>query len=581
LEVIEAKILLKNLLKRIRQVGDDEYELNGSLTDNEMAALQLALSAIDGSSFPAAAPVATPAGPMVSPPTPLKPVPAFKPEPIPAPEIEESAEPTPIVPVFELDTTVLTLPEPPQDRRLCLDFGTAMSKVTLVRDATDERGYEDIEVLQLGVPGDQEEVSFTMLVSSVFIDGDGLLWFGQMAVERSRLEEGRKRLDNIKHYLSVEGDGLSSVVTKIFNPTDIEITYGDMVLAYLMFLTWTVNHCLEELEEPRNLPRRFAMPCFKGAKSTDMAQRLGEMLGDAQILADTFFSTLQKGIPLSTFVEAVSQLRNTDRTYSFLKEAITEPLGVAGSIMSWKKRVNSLIMVVDVGAGTSDFSLYRMHFDEKEGKSVAFEVDDSSQGITEAGNYLDTLLRGLILKNAGVTSEHEHWVNILGSLELDLRDYKERLFQDGEITVRLFTDELVSVTLEEFLSLDQVIRFGESLKACRDEILNRVDSSWIEGAPHGALGLALTGGGASLPMVKALAQGEIEVHGKKLRLVQTKEFPTWLEEEYPDLEADYPRIAVSLGGARKRIIDSGGVARITAGGHSSSPTLGGYYTKGN
>lgn len=580
MEAIEAKILLKNLLKRIRQVGEDEYELNGSLTDDEMAALQLALSAIDGGSDPAAVPAAAPAAAAVSPSTPLKPVPVFTPEPAPAPEIEQPAEPTPIVPEFELDISVLTLPEPPQDRRLCLDFGTAMSKVALVRDATPERDYEDIDVLRLGVPGDQEEVSFTMLVSSVFIDGDGLLWFGQMAVERSRLEEGRKRLDNIKHYLSVEGDGLSSVVTDIFNPTDIEITYGDMVLAYLMFLTWTVNHCLEESEEPRNLPRRFAMPCFKGAKSSEMAQRLGEMLGDAQILADTFFSDLQKGIPLSTFVEAVSHLRNTERTYSFLKEAITEPLGVAGSIMSWQKRVNSLIMVVDVGAGTSDFSLYRMHFDEKEGKSIAFEVNDSSQGITEAGNYLDTLLRGLILKNAGVTSEHEHWVNILGSLELDLRDYKERLFQDGEISVRLFTGELVSVSLDAFLALEQVVNFGNSLKACRDEILNRVDPSWIEGAPNRALGLALTGGGASLPMVKALAEGEIEVHGKKLKLVQTKEFPTWLEEEYPDLEADYPRIAVSLGGARKRIIDSGGVARITAGGNSSSPTLGGYYTKG-
>ncbi|RLQ21561.1 hypothetical protein DWB85_12460 [Seongchinamella sediminis] len=577
MEAIEAKILLKNLLKRIRQVGDDEYELNGSLTDDEMAALKLALAVIDGTPVPAAAPVTAPTAPAVAP---LKPVPIFTPEPTPAPEIEEPVEPTPIVPVFELDTSVLSLPEPPEDRRLCLDFGTAMSKVALVRDATSERDYEDIEVLKLGVPGDQEEVSFTMLVSSVFIDGDGLLWFGQMAVERSRLEEGRKRLDNIKHYLSVEGDGLNSVVTGIFNPTEIEITYGDMVLAYLMFLTWTVNHCLEDIEEPRNLPRRFAMPCFNGAKSTDMAQRLGEMLGDAQILADTFFSTLQKGIPLSTFVEAVSQLRNTERTYSFLKEAITEPLGVAGSIMSWQKRVNSLVMVVDVGAGTSDFSLYRMHFDEKEGKSVALEVNNSSQGITEAGNYLDTLLRGLILKNAGVTSGHEHWVNILGSLELDLRDYKERLFQDGEVSVRLFTGDLVSVMLDDFMSLDQVRNFGDSLKACRDEILNRIDSSWIEGAPHGALGLALTGGGASLPMVRSLAEGTIEVHEKKLKLVQTKEFPTWLEEEYPDLEADYPRIAVSLGGARKRILDSGGIAKITAGGHSSSPTLGGYYTKG-
>ncbi len=42
---------------------------------------------------------------------------------------------------------------------------------------------------------------------------------------------------------------LSSKVSRIFNPTDIEITYGDMILAYLMYLTWTVNHCLEELGE--------------------------------------------------------------------------------------------------------------------------------------------------------------------------------------------------------------------------------------------------------------------------------------------------------------------------------------------
>jgi hypothetical protein len=581
LDAVEARILLKNLLKRIRPVGDDEYELSGSLTDDEMVALQLALAAIQGGMVPPTLPTPPPSVPVPSPPDSLKPIPAFTPAPGPKPDVVEPSEPAPVVPVFELDMSVLTLPEPPQDRRLCLDFGTAMSKVTLVRDPITERNYEEIDVLQLGVPGDQEEVSYTMLVSSVFIDGDGLLWFGQMAVERSRLEEGRKRLDNIKHYLSVEGDGLNSVVTDIFNPTDIEITYGDMVLAYLMFLTWAVNHCLEEINEPRNLPRRFAMPCFKGAKANDTANRLGEMLGDAQILADTFFSTLQKGIPLGTFVDAVSQLRNSHRTYSFLKEAITEPLGVAGSIMSWEDEVNSLAMVVDVGAGTSDFSLYRMRYDEKEGKGIAFEVQDSSQGITEAGNYLDTLLRGLILKNAGVTSEHEHWVNILGNLELDLRDYKERLFQDGEISVRLFTDELVSVSLDEFLSLQQVVDFGNSLKACRDEILNRVDLSWIEGAPNGALGLALTGGGASLPMVKALAEGEIKVQGKKLKLVQTKEFPTWLEEEYPDLEADYPRIAVSLGGARKRIIESGGVARITAGGNSSSPTLGGYYTKGN
>ena len=477
--------------------------------------------------------------------------------------------------------SLLDLPVPPSDRRLCLDFGTAMSKVTLVKDETAERGYEDIEVLGLGVPGDQEEISENMLVSSVFIDGNGVLWFGQMAVQRSALEaQGgtRQRLDNIKRYLTEEGLG-NKVLAK-FNPTDHEITYGGMVLAYLMFLTWTVNQCLDESGEPRNLYRRFAMPCFEGSKSRDTAQILRSMLGEAQVLADTFYRTLQDGIPLESFLQAVTKLRETNRSFDFVMEGITEPLGVAGSIMSWKERVDSLVMVIDVGAGTSDFSLYRMYFDAETGKSMALEVENAAEGITEAGNHLDGLLRGLILKNAGVDYKHEHWINILGNLELDLRDYKERLFRDEYVVVRLFTDQLVTIQLDEFLSLEQVVKFGNSLKDCRDRILNRVDPSFIKGAPHGALGIALTGGGATLPMVKALAEGAVQLHGKELRLVQTKAFPGWLKDEYPELEDDYPRIAVSLGGARKRIVDQGGVARVTAGDVRGTPTLGGYYTKG-
>lgn len=589
METIEAKILLKNLLKRVRQVDDDNYELSGTLTDDEITALKFALSLLDGAQLPAPAQSDTPVLNTVvqsTPPTPqLKPVPEFVPASESVVDQPKVAEPDPVTPPqkrkIEIDISALDLPPPPSDRRLCLDFGTAMSKVTLIHDATSDRGYEDIDVLKLGVPGDQEEVSDTMLVSSVFIDNAGVLWFGHMAVQRSQLEAQngeRQRLDNIKRYLSEEG--LNSPVAGIFNPTEIKITYGDMVLAYLMFLTWAVNHCLEDSGEPRNLNRRFAMPCFEGSKARDAARLLKVMLGEGQVLADTFFRSLQDGIPLEEFLSAVAELRATKRTYDFVQEDITEPLGVAGSIMSWEKRVNSLIMVVDVGAGTSDFSLYRMHYDENTGKSAALEIEGSSEGITEAGNYLDKLLKGLILREAGIDSSHPHWINIQGNLELDLRDYKETLFRNGEVMVRLFNDQVISIVLDQFLELDQVKQFGESLRDCRDRILNRIDQSFIRSAPNDAIGLALTGGGASLPMVKDLAKGSVNIHGKELKLVQTREFPAWLEEEYPDLESDYPRIAVSLGGARKRIITRGGVAKVTAGDVKSTPSLSGYYTKG-
>ena len=599
METIEAKILLKNLLKRIRQVEDDSYELSGTLTDDEITALKLALASLDGAPAQVPSPVPSSTSVVDDVPalkvstTPLKPVPEFVPasEPVAsnlAPAVNTHTEQdnvlSPSVRQVELDISALELPAPPLDRRLCLDFGTAMSKVTLVRDATPERDYEDIEVLTLGVPGDQEEVSETMLVSSVFIDAEGVLWFGHMAVQRSQLEAQngeRQRLDNIKRYLSEEG--LNSPVSKIFNPTDTRITYGDMVLAYLMFLTWAVNGCLEDSAEPRNLNRRFAMPCFEGSKARDAERVLSAMLGEAQVLADTFYQTLQNGIPLAEFLQAVTQLRDEKRNYEFVKEGITEPLGVAGSIISWDEDMSSfqsLVMVIDVGAGTSDFSMYRMGFNAETGKSIAIEVQDSSDCITEAGNYLDNLLKSLILRDAGIGLEHPEMRNYHGNLELDLRNYKERLFEDGEVVARLFNGEQVPITLDDFLSLDQVVRFGESLKQCRDEILERIDSSFVMGAPGGVLSIALTGGGATLPMVKALAEGSIHLHGKDISLVQAKKFPEWLREDFPDLEDDYPRIAVSLGGARKRILSQGGVAKVTAGDIKSAPELGGYYTKG-
>jgi len=137
---------------------------------------------------------------------------------------------------INLDQSVLSIPKPPKNIRLCLDFGTAMSKATLVQDDAES---EEIHVLPLGVPGDQEEISEVMLISSVYIDNVGKLWFGKQAIDRSMLEGGdgtRQRLDNIKRRLSEEG--LDERVGSSFNPTDVLITQGDMVLAYLMYLTW-------------------------------------------------------------------------------------------------------------------------------------------------------------------------------------------------------------------------------------------------------------------------------------------------------------------------------------------------------
>lgn len=561
---VKASILISNLIERLVTDSNGSMSLPGLLTSNELKALQFAISEL-GSGLAVSG-----TAPAVNPPLPP---PAAVPD---GPHVKVAAKP---VSAISLDMSVLKMPKV-NDMRLCLDFGTAMSKATLVLDG----GEEQICVLELGKPGDQEEISNVMLISSVYIDNTGLIWFGKNAVDRSLIEGGdgsRQRLDNIKRRLSE--DGFDDVVgAPIFAPQGVQVTYGQMILAYLTFLTWATSRALESSGYQRNVQRRFAMPCFPSDKSRNVSHELRQMLGEAQVLADTFSASITSGIPVADFVAAVKNLKATKVDYPFMAEDITEPLGVAGALLSWRNRVDMLVMVIDVGAGTSDLSLYRILVDPEKRLNTAQEVANSARGITEAGNFLDRVLIEFILKKAGVKSDADGAVVARSKLELNIRDYKETLFNEKFLFIALANGLDVEIELDEFLSIEAVKGFGDTLRAAMVEIMETVDYSfveWILSNPSRYLTVALTGGGAALPMVQDLAKGSILVSGQKVPVQAALPFPTWLKADHAELEDDFPRIAVSLGGARKILIKRGNGASVTAG-LTSAPKLEGYYQKG-
>lgn len=560
MEKIVAKILINNLLSRVEVHSDGSKHLPGVMTSDEIEALKLACTLFDGIALDNK-PYREEAGAEV----------------VVTPPVSSNSSATPFR--VELDTSVLNLSPAPASARVCLDFGTAMSKASLVTEEDDE---EQIHVLQLGVPGDQEEVSENMLISSVYIDNEGLLWFGKAAEDRSRIEEGngaRQRLDNIKRRLSE--DGLNDELGIRLDPTGQKVTYREMILAYLMFFTWAVNRCLTDIGYPRNISRRFAMPCFPNNKGRDVSHELTELLGKAQILADTFSGSLRDGLPLKDFLDAARNLDSKPNNYSFIAEGLTEPLGVANSLLSWKSPVDMLAMVVDVGAGTSDLSLYRIAVNPAAGTNMAVEVEGAARGITEAGNYLDQTLVEFILKKANVAANHPRMIPIRGRLQLEIRNLKETLFNEKYLFVSITDMDEVEIELDEFRALSPVINFGSTLRQAMQSILEEVNEDfidWVSTNPSRYLTVVLTGGGANLPMVTELAKGEIQVNGRRVRVEPALQFPSWLRQNYPELENDYPRVAVSLGGARRTVIQSGGVAKYT--GISTAPRLEGYFVTG-
>ena len=132
--------------------------------------------------------------------------------------------------------------------------------------------------------------------------------------------------------------------------------------------------------------------------------------------------------------------------------------------MSWTSPIDVLMLVIDVGAGTSDLSLYRLLIDPANERDRAIEVEGSSRVLTEAGNYLDQLLIELIVKKSGIRSDDNRWVTVRSALELQIRDFKESLFNGGFVFVPLPDESEVHVELDEFLKLDAVHRFGKNLR---------------------------------------------------------------------------------------------------------------------
>ena len=583
MDKFEAKILFRNLLKRLEPADTKGiWQLKGATTDDEIQAMQLALSLLEEPDFDTS-----------KSPDPSANTDQIDPSSDSTNEVDTAAKQPLQVFGPEINLSVFELAEPPTDCRFCLDFGTAMSKCTVISGNVDE--MENVQVLRLGIPGDQEEDSEFMLISSVFIDKDGMIWFGKKAIEHS-LHEGndgsRNRLDNIKRRLTEFGIGEN--VTGSYNPTETVCTYEEMVLAYLTFLTWTANECLPDISLPRNILRRFGMPSLAGEKSREVLGKMRMLLGEAQILADSFGESLTLGVPLRDFVETAERVRKMKLEYTFIDEAISEPIGVASSLPSWKSEIEMLALVVDIGAGTSDFGMFKAIFDSNsDEKGSAIEVANSSKSLPEAGNNLDKILTELILKEANVTAEHPHWINIRGALELSIREYKETLFNEGSVVVSLLYENDVEIHRQDFLALNAVKMFEQSIRETVQNILEGIDSSWIDwigslpesksdGAPKPPrkLLLVLTGGGARLQFIENLLEEPIHVRGKFIEVVRASKTPMWLAKEYPELEEDYPRIAVSLGGARRILFNNKGFASSTAS-DSGPRYLGGHYQKGD
>jgi hypothetical protein len=549
----KVSILLENLRQRIERNSSGDLELKGKLTEHELEALSFAVNFLTGNTKTSAPP--------------------------PTSGNDRSTNKDTSETTIPLDLSVLDLAPAPGNDLLCLDFGTALSKAAIGHISDD---IEDIQVLNIGIPGDQEEENETKLESAIYIDNGGVIWFGHNATKKAqeeRLEdESRAIVDNIKRFLS-EG-AIDDKVSNRMNPTDCVATNRDLILAYLAFFTWCAAECLAAMGVPRNIKRRFAVPCLKNLRRNDVVSRMKTLVGEAQILADTFGDHFIKGINLRDFLDAARRLQKAELHFPFVDQEIVEPLAVTGAIMSWEKQTHNLLLVIDIGAGTTDFGLFLVRYNSNTGASIVESIENGYEIISKAGNFIDRILMERVLSEAGLGPSHPMAQGQRRAFELDVRSYKETLFSDKSVPISLLTGDVVTIDIASFMAMKQIEDFATEFENKVIDLLEKVDESHLKGAPRGELAVKITGGGATLPFAQRLFdRKKITIGQATLELKKVRDLPEWLSESSPHLEDDFPQLAVAIGGARAPQLNYAGDISCTFG--ASGPVqIGGYYTKG-
>jgi hypothetical protein len=490
---------------------------------------------------------------------------------------------------IELDLSAFERIGPDADKiRLCLDFGTAMSKAW----ATG-RGTAETLPLPIGQASGGEGLT---VPSSIYIDNSGHIYLGHDAERQHRAEvwSGRPRFDNLKRMLSeaTVGVQLSSLPLRDgIDPTGSGLTGGDLLILYFAWLTDLSENALEIALEAtegkfsvgksdvRGAARRFAIPCFEStdgkqgqARAAWARQVMTDALLRAQVLADTLrgkwdkLTTNQlKGLMVKLYQLDANRLSRLMVGDCAVREPIAAGASRFDSMLGERDEpatapIREYLLVVDAGAGTTDFALFQAITRVGEMKPSYALLRKSVRMSLIAGNEIDLILRPIVLEACGVDQQRlgaEDFAYAKMDLDGQIREIKRNLFDQTSVAVELHPAFSGRVNLKRLLSDPKMRQDGAELIRMRNDILASVfehEQMDVLSAAGGVLVyVLLTGGSCGLPIMRDLAAGEFVLRGMRFRFELVDELPDWIlslpREAAQQLADVYPQCAVAIGGS--------------------------------
>jgi hypothetical protein len=434
---------------------------------------------------------------------------------------------------------------------LCVDFGTAFSKAAVWRDGEDAP-------IPIDLGG---SLGGGLTTDSAAYISEGHLFFGPVATQR-HAEEGdtnRALFDSPKEKLTHDHARFQADKPSIeVDPTGLFRT-RDLLALYLGYLTSLTGDRLQALGVGRHIPRRFAAPGWGDAQISKtsphfeaVSAQLKHLLIDAQILADTLpAAAWSEGLDVGIARAALDELAqvSSDRREgaTFVERAVLEAVAAATGVHDQLVNSRPQMLVVDVGAGTTDIGAFKYNINEEGAKVSAYR--DGLRAIRTAGNRLDDALIELAWSKLGLAADSQLQLTHARKMRPAVRDLKRDIFESGTIQVDVDGFDTVAIDQDEFCKTKVVAYFARTFGEQVRSALNGAGIGSRNFLQTNQPNIAVfTGGGGSLPFLRDLFAQPIELDEGKAIFEVRDPVPAWVGSYTADVAEVFPQLAVSTGG---------------------------------
>ncbi len=465
---------------------------------------------------------------------------------------------------------------------LGVDFGAALSKVALKTDASTPATAIPLALIAYEVLHKADLVrrfesrNEYLEESLVYFDQNEFVFCGMLAkdlsTEAAASGQNRPAIQNLKTFLVRGGANLQ--IHSDFFPASESLDSQSVLAIYLAYLLRLTRHYLEKRtgKSPVDLDttvRNFSIPTWIEERYREDVRRLFRGAAAYAFCLERWLKDdLIKGARLPDVRKALQEARehksNIEET---LVGSIVTESAAAGhtrllSLARERGKRPATVLVVNVGAGFTDFALFGIA--QHEGQNPDVEAQVAYRGGVGTGlgvwdNALKTLLFNRVRETPAARKKVNEFRIFKARLELEAREIKETLMaSEGSLSVDVspVLPEPVSVERSE---LESSLPVKAALFGIRDGlrvfIKEAIKAVGMHRFDPGLTEIIVTGGGAFVPSVVDCIREAVATLGPAYPARVRADFVSPLYTSIPNIGSLYPLLAVSLGVTEKEYPD--------------------------